>query len=66
MMRLNPIPHSNLFATRTLEEVQADIECLPAKERALVYSFVMATLNACHHAVEKQQLLENYVDNMMV
>ena len=52
----NPIPHSGLFATKTLAEVQADIECLPAKERALVYSFVMATLNACHQAVEDEIL----------
>jgi hypothetical protein len=53
-MITNPIPHSNLFATRSLEEVQASIECLPAKERALVYSFVMATLNAAHDLVQKE------------
>ena len=52
----NPIPKSGLFATKTLAEVQADIECLPAKEKALVYSFVMATLNACHQAVEDEIL----------
>jgi hypothetical protein len=44
----NPIPCSGLFATRTLQEIQADIEGLPAKEKALVYSYVMVTLNACH------------------
>jgi len=51
----NPIPHSNLWATPTLEQLQADIEGLPAKHRALVYSYVMATLNACHALVEAEQ-----------
>ena len=27
----NPIPHSGLFATRTLAEIQTEIESLPAK-----------------------------------
>lgn len=44
----NPIPCSGLFATRTLQEIQADIDSLPPREKALVYSYVMATLNACH------------------
>lgn len=48
----NPIPYCNLFATRTLEDIQADIESLPSQEKALVYSYVMATLNACHKLVE--------------
>lgn len=52
----NPIPRSGLFVTKSLADVQADIENLPAKERALVYSFVMATLNACNKLVEDEIL----------
>lgn len=44
----NPIPCSGLFATRTLQEIQADIESLPPQDKAFVYPYVMATLNACH------------------
>lgn len=49
----NPIPHSNLWATPTLEDLQLGIEALPAKQRALVYNYVMCTLNACHKLVEQ-------------
>ena len=52
----NPIPHSGLFATRSLAEIQADIESLPAIQRALVYSYVMAVLNSCHQLVEDEIL----------
>jgi hypothetical protein len=50
----NPIPHSNLFTTCSLEDVQADIESLPPAQKAVVYSFMMATLNACHALVEQE------------
>lgn len=56
----NPIPRSGLFATPTLAEIQADIETLPATQKALVYSYVMATLNACHQLVEEEH--EDIVD----
>lgn len=59
----NPIPRSNLFATRTLPEIQADIESLPAKEKALVYSYVMATLNACHVLADE---LVRYNDELLM
>ena len=49
----NPIPRCGLFATRPLEDIQADIESLPPTQKALVYQFVMATLNACHARVEE-------------
>jgi len=49
----NPIPHSGLWATPTLEDIQQGIEALPAKQRALVYDYVMITLNACHKLVEQ-------------
>jgi hypothetical protein len=52
----NPIPFSGLFATPTLQELQANIEQLPAPNRALVYTFVMATLNACHAIVEDEMV----------
>ena len=52
----NPIPRSGLFATRTLAEIQAEIETLPATQKALVYTYVMATLNACHQVVEDEIL----------
>lgn len=52
----NPIPHSGLFFTPTLEQLQSDIESLPTQHKALVYSYVMATLNACHKLVENEIL----------
>lgn len=51
---INPIPRTGLFATRSLEEIQAEIERLPAKDKALVYQFVMTTLNACHELVKEE------------
>ena len=56
---MNPIPFTGLFATPTLEQLQARIEALPSKERALVYTYVMMTLNACHALVE-----DEFVDTM--
>ena len=52
----NPIPRSDLFATRTLAEIQAEIETLPATQKAMVYTYVMATLNACNQLVEDEIL----------
>lgn len=53
----NPIPRSGLFATPSLEQLQAQIETLPSKDRALVYNFVMQTLNACNQLVDEQLTL---------
>lgn len=50
----NPIPFSGFFHTPTLADLQARVESLPAKERAMVYSYVMMTLNACHAIVEDE------------
>ena len=50
----NPIPRCSLFTTRTLEAIQSDIEGLPPTHKALVYQYVMATLNACHALVEEE------------
>jgi hypothetical protein len=52
----NPIPKSGFFATRTLAEIQAEIETLPATQKAMVYTYVMATLNSCHQIVEDEIL----------
>jgi hypothetical protein len=52
----NPIPRSGFFATRTLAEIQAEIERLPATQKAMVYTYVMATLNACNQLVEDEIL----------
>jgi len=51
---INPIPRSRLFNTRPLEDIQTDIDRLPAKDKALVYQYVMATLNSCHAMVEQE------------
>ena len=48
----NPIPHSNLFTTPTLEEVQKFIDALPTKEKANANLVLMFTLNATHKMVE--------------
>jgi hypothetical protein len=51
---MNPIPFCGIFATPTLAELQAQIEALPAKDKALVYIYVMQALNACHSLVEDE------------
>ena len=49
----NPIPKYNLFGTPTMADLQAGIEALSPKERALVWRYVMMTINACHALVEE-------------
>jgi hypothetical protein len=49
----NPIPHSNLFTTPSLEEIQSYIAALPSKEQANANLVFMFTLNACHAMVQK-------------
>lgn len=49
----NPIPHSNLFYTPTMAELQDRMDALPSGERAQAWTLVMMTLNMCHAAVEK-------------
>lgn len=50
----NPIPFSGFFMTPTLAELQDRVESLPPKDRAMVYTYVMMTLNACHAIVEDE------------
>jgi hypothetical protein len=52
----NPIPHSDLFVTPTLEEVNKFIAGLPEKERANASLVFMFTLNACHKMVQNDIL----------
>ena len=52
----NPIPHSNLFTTPTLVEVQNFIAGLPSKEQANANLVLMFTLNACHKLVNDKVL----------
>lgn len=52
----NPIPHSNLFVTPTLAEVQDFIDSLPSKEKANANLVLMFTLNACHKIVNDEIL----------
>lgn len=54
----NPIPKYNLFATPTMEDLQLSIEALSSKERALVWKYVMMTMNACHSLVDQQLAAE--------
>jgi hypothetical protein len=49
----NPIPHSNLFTTPSLEEIQSFIAALPSKEQANANLVFMFTLNSCHALVEE-------------
>ena len=51
----NPIPFNGLFYTpNSFAELQERIESLPAKEKALVYTFVSQALNVAHRAVEDE------------
>jgi len=51
----NPIPFNGLFYTpNSFAELQERIEQLPAKEKALVYTFVSQALNVAHRAVEDE------------
>ncbi len=52
----NPIPRSGLFATLSLEYIQAMIETMPAKEKADAYLVMQLTLNACNKLVEDEIL----------
>ena len=51
----NPIPFNGLFYTpNSFADLQERIEQLPAKEKALVYTFVSQALNVAHRAVEDE------------
>ena len=52
----NPIPRSGIWATYSLEDLQASLQKLSGAERALATHFVMLTLNACNQVVEDEIL----------
>ena len=52
----NPIPRSGMWATYSLEDLQASLQKLTGAERALATHFVMLTLNACNQVVEDEIL----------
>jgi len=52
----NPIPCSGLFATKSLADIQAMIETMPAKQKADAYLIMQLTLNSCHQIVEDEIL----------
>ena len=53
----NPIPKSNLFVTpKSLDEVMAFIQAMPAKEQAQAMTAVQFALNWAHDAVEREIL----------
>jgi hypothetical protein len=52
----NPIPKSDLFATKTLAEIQDYIESMPTEARATAYLIMQFTLNSCHQIVEDKIL----------
>ena len=53
----NPIPHSDLFVTESIEQVFARIEGFSnKKEKAQAYQIAMLVLNACYKTVEDEIL----------
>jgi hypothetical protein len=48
----NPIPKVGFFATKSIGELQEYVESMNGKEKALAYTILCMTLNACHKAVE--------------
>ena len=52
----NPIPRSGMWATYSLENLEANLQKLSGAERALATHFVMLTLNACNKVVEDEIL----------
>lgn len=50
----NPIPRNNIFASPTLEQIQAQIESLPTEQKATASLVFMMTMNACHQLVEDE------------
>lgn len=53
----NPIPHSGLFVTESIEQVFARIESFSnKKEKAQAYQIAMLVLNACHKTVNDEIL----------
>ena len=58
----NPIPRSGIWSTISLEEIQAHIASLPAREQATASMVFMFTLNSCNKFnLIRQYLLRQYL-----
>jgi hypothetical protein len=55
-MTMNPIPKSDLWATKTIAEIQDYIEQFPSDQKVGLYHVMMYTLNACHKLVEDAEV----------
>jgi hypothetical protein len=56
----NPIPHSGLFTSPSLEQIQQLIESFPKDQRANANLVFMFTLNSCHDLV-KENILDKEI-----
>jgi len=54
-MTENPIPKHDLWATKTLWEIEEYIEQFPKKQKVEMYHIMMMTLNSCHKLVEENK-----------
>ena len=52
----NPIPRRGIWSTISLEEIQAHIASLPAREQATASLVFMFTLNSCNKLVQEEIL----------
>ena len=52
----NPIPHSGLFTSPSLETIQQLIDSFPKSHQANAHLVFMFTLNSCHDLVEENIL----------
>jgi hypothetical protein len=52
-MSTNPIPMSDMWATKTLAELQNYIDLMNKQERGSAYNIMMLTLNTCHAIVDR-------------
>jgi len=59
-MTENPIPKHDLWATKTLWEIEEYIEQFPKKQKVEMYHIMMMTLNSCHKMV-KEEILDKEI-----
>lgn len=59
----NPIPKSDIWATKSISEIQDFIDQLPARDRPYAYHVMMWTLNACHKLVDTEILSRDIFAN---
>jgi hypothetical protein len=54
----NPVPHSGLFTSPSLEKIQEFINGLPKAEQANANLVFMFTINSCHDLVKEAMVDE--------